>query len=142
MRYENAGGEWFVRMKMIYLEKARTIMFRKPPEGGSCSSTMCSTKPRYDRDILYIGKNIVMFTLKKPPQCWWLLFHNLYSRTLGDFDVLIVYKPPEGGSGGSTICAAESHASRGRSEHAAREVNLGPSLMQAHCSSCYNISEK
>jgi len=35
----------------------------------------------------------------------------------------IVVSPPEGGSGGSTICAAESHASRGRSEHAAREVN-------------------
>ena len=51
------------------------------------------------------------------------------------YDVLINYEPPQGGYCGSTICAAESHASRGRSEHAAREVNLGPSLMQAHCSS-------
>ena len=73
---------------------------------------------------------------------YWLWFHNLFIRTLGDYDVLIDHEPPEGGSSGSTICAAESHASRGRSEHAAREVNLGPSLMQAHCSSCYNISEK
>ena len=61
----------------------------------------------------------------------------MFNRTLGDYDVLIDHEPPEGGSSGSTICAAESHASRGRSEHAAREVNLGPSLMQAHYSCCY-----
>ena len=68
---------------------------------------------------------------------YWLWFHNLFIRTLGDYDVLIDHEPPESGCCGSTICAAESHASRGRSEHAAREVNLGPSLMQAHFSSCY-----